>query len=255
MPAPRSKPVGAPVWIELGARDPDTAEAFYRSVLGVGATAPNAEFGGYRNLTVADAIVAGVMSVQPSDPAGWFVYLTVEDIAATIAGVQQAGGTVALPPMSVGRLGTMAWIADPAGNLVGLWQADEFPGTAVESEPGAPCWWELHTADGYAKVVAFYERALGWQPVVMGDDDEFRMVSFGVDTAAWAGIYDAASASDARPGWLVYFTVGDADEAAGRVRASGGTILRGPEDTPFGRMADARDPDGSRFCLMQLPAV
>jgi len=47
----------------------------------------------------------------------------------------------------------------------------------------------------------------------------------------------------------VYFSVDDVDAAAAKAVELGGTVLRDPEDTPFGRMADLTDATGAPFKL------
>ena len=124
-------------------------------------------------------------------------------------------------------------------------------------EAGAPCWFELHTTD-FAAAVPFYEKVFGWTATSIGDTDEFRMVVFGQEGAAGAGILDS-SHRGSRPGeppgsqWMVYLAVADADAAASQVTANGGTVFDGPNDTPFGRMSWAADSTGALFALMQLP--
>jgi predicted enzyme related to lactoylglutathione lyase len=48
----------------------------------------------------------------------------------------------------------------------------------------------------------------------------------------------------------VYFAVADADATAAKVTAQGGSILAEPFDTPVGRIAVARDPQGAVFSFM-----
>jgi uncharacterized glyoxalase superfamily protein PhnB len=53
-------------------------------------------------------------------------------------------------------------------------------------------------------------------------------------------------------GVLVY--VDDVDRHCEHARASGATILREPEDQPYGRLYGAADREGHRWMFMQLPA-
>ena len=57
---------------------------------------------------------------------------------------------------------------------------------------------------------------------------------------------------DAMPAyWNSYFRVTDCDAATVAAEAQGGSLLMAPHDTPFGRMASVRDPDGAVFSLVQ----
>jgi predicted enzyme related to lactoylglutathione lyase len=50
--------------------------------------------------------------------------------------------------------------------------------------------------------------------------------------------------------WRVYFAVSDADAAVEQAAALGGTVLRPPEDTPYGCLAELADPTGATFSVM-----
>jgi predicted enzyme related to lactoylglutathione lyase len=57
--------------------------------------------------------------------------------------------------------------------------------------------------------------------------------------------------ADARPGWVGYIRVDDADAAVDRLKAAGGQLRRGPEDIPHvGRFAVVGDPQGAGFNLL-----
>jgi predicted enzyme related to lactoylglutathione lyase len=48
----------------------------------------------------------------------------ITDVDATVAKAVELGGTVALPKMGVPGVGWLAYIKDPAGNILGLMQTD-----------------------------------------------------------------------------------------------------------------------------------
>ncbi|MBS1709215.1 MAG: VOC family protein [Armatimonadetes bacterium] len=50
-------------------------------------------------------------------------YVAVDDVAASIAKVQELGGKLIVGPVPI-PIGTFAWIADPGGNVIGLWKAN-----------------------------------------------------------------------------------------------------------------------------------
>lgn len=65
------------------------------------------------------------------------------------------------------------------------------------------------------------------------------------------GMMGAPSGSPSH--WLAYFAVADADAAVAAASVGGGTVLSGPDDTPFGRMAFLTDPDGAVFAIAGPP--
>ena len=80
-------------------------------------------------------------------PAFWGVYLAVDDVDATTAKVEAAGGKVEAGPFDVNTNGRMSAIQDPTGARVDLWQAGTTIGTQRANEPGTPIWNECVTAD------------------------------------------------------------------------------------------------------------
>jgi predicted enzyme related to lactoylglutathione lyase len=50
--------------------------------------------------------------------------------------------------------------------------------------------------------------------------------------------------------WSVYFGVADTDAALAKIVDLGGSILQPAEDTPYGRLATATDPNGAIFKLV-----
>ena len=54
--------------------------------------------------------------------------------------------------------------------------------------------------------------------------------------------------------WSIYFAVEDADAALAKITELGGSVVRPAEDTPYGRLAEAADPTGANFKLIQAQA-
>src|SRR5262245_3510464 len=125
-----SAPLGAPCWIDLMTSDPDASKAFYGELLGWTAEDSGPEFGGYITFSKGGATVAGAMANDPAQgvPDGWSVYLAVDDAAATTEAVTAEGGTIVVPAMAVGDLGTMLVLTDPTGAAIGTWQPGEHKG-------------------------------------------------------------------------------------------------------------------------------
>lgn len=253
MPRPESFPPGAPCWVDLFSSDLATATDFYRALLGWTTASAGSDYGGYVNCSKGGLPVAGMMQGDGEAPVHdvWSVYLATDDIARTVEAAGAQGGETLVPAMPVMALGSMAVVTDPGGSAVGAWQAAEHRGFGLLAEPGAPAWFELHTRS-YAAAVAFYEKVFGWDAHTVMDTDEMRYTTLGEDDSAAAGITDIARWPDEgieTPGWNVYFGVTDTDAALDRARALGGSVVRPTDDSPYGHLATAADPNGAVFML------
>jgi predicted enzyme related to lactoylglutathione lyase len=233
--------------------DTDRSREFYCQLFGWKAEEPNQDFGGYFNFTKDGVRVGGCMASQPDSgmPDVWSVYLATDDVTKTLEAATANGGQVRLDAMPVGDLGTMAYVGDPGGANVGLWQPGTFPGLGVVGETGTPSWFELHTRD-YDATVAFYREVFRWDTSVVADTPEFRYTTLGEGYESQAGVMDAAGfLPDGVPAhWSVYFGVDDADATLERIVALGGSVVAPAEDTPYGRLATAADPTGAQFKLV-----
>ncbi|WP_158862855.1 VOC family protein [Leifsonia sp. AG29] len=244
--------LGEPCWVDYAASDVPAATEFYSSLFGWKAESAGEEYGGYVSFTKDGRLVAGLGPVMgEGGPANlWSTYLLVEDAAATEASAQEAGATVLAPTMQVGDRGRLAVLADPGGAAVGLWEPEEHRGFELVDEPGGLGWHELYARD-YQAQVEFYTRVFGWKMRVLGDTADFRYSTFGDEAAPAGGVFDAdGMLPEGVPShWVVYFTVADTATASARVVELGGTVLRDPWDSEFGRFAQVTDPFGGLFFL------
>jgi hypothetical protein len=239
---------GTPSWVDLLTGDTEKAEAFYGGLFGWTFQA-NPEFGGYITASSDGYPVAGMMgrTNQPA-PAAWNTYISTADIDATVAAATAAGGQVAMSVMAISDIGKMAYLIDPAGAMVGLWQAGTHTGFGKYNEPGSVTWDEHHSKN-FAASTAFYTSVFGWQLEKTSDSDEFRYYQGQIDGETVAGLMDSAAYLPADVGshWVVYFSVADADGALARAVELGGSVIEDAKDTPFGRVADLCDSTGVPF--------
>jgi hypothetical protein len=181
-------------------------------------------------------------------PPMWNTYIAVDSVDDAVAKVAPAGGQVAMQPFDVMDAGRMAFVLDPGGAAAGLWQAGQHIGATLVNEAGTVGWNELVTADP-ASSVGFYQQVAGMTTSVMDMGDE-KYTLFEVDGQMVGG-----TTPPPMPGtpnhWHVYFVVGNSDASAAKATELGGSVLVAPFDTPVGRMAVLRDPQGAVFSIMQ----
>jgi len=118
--------------------------------------------------------------------------------------------------------------------------------------PGVPCWIDTSQPDPES-AVDFYRGLFSWEfEDVMPPDAPgkyFIARIRGGDVAAVGSIPEGAPPQAM---WNTYIWVDSADEAAAKVRESGGTVIMEPFDVMnAGRMAVCADAEGAVFCVWQ----
>jgi uncharacterized protein len=255
MPRRTSYSEGTPNWVDLQTTDTAAAKAFYGPLFGWAfddLTTPDGQT--YSVACKSGGVVAAIVPQPPharhSAPA-WNTYLAVNDVDAAVARAAAAGGTVVMPPADVDDAGRVAFVADPTGASVGLWQARTNIGATVVNEPGALIWNELITSD-IAVAAGFYRAVVGLVAET-SDMGQGAYTTLKAGRESVAGV-TAALVQGQPTHWHVYFSVADAAEAASAATALGGELLAGPLATPIGPMAAIRDPLGAVFSVFQLAA-
>lgn len=256
MPVLTTHRLGEPCWVDFTSSDVAASQHFYTALFDWEAQVGGGEYGGYVTFLRDGEAVAGLGGAMgdADAPNAWMTYLLVEDTDASEAAAVAAGGMVFAPSMTVGDQGRLAVVADPGGAAVGLWQPMNHRGYGLAAEAGSVVWHELNARDFDAQL-RFYSGVFGWKPSVLSDTDEFRYVTFGSSSESPAGgVYDAAAILP--PGmpssWLVYFGVDDVDARASKVVALGGTVVREPWDSDFGRFCQVTDATGGFFVLSSV---
>jgi predicted enzyme related to lactoylglutathione lyase len=253
MPVRTSYTQGTPNWVDLQTSDQDAAKAFYSGVLGwTYDDQPMPEGPVYSMAMLGEHSVAAIAPQPPEmlaagAPPMWNTYLAVDSVDDAVARVEAAGGKVAMAPFDIMDAGRMAFVMDPAGAAVALWQANQHIGATLVNEPGTVIWNELITTD--PGVVAFYADVLGLTTSTMDmGDGEYTLFEAG---GQMVGGTTAPQMPGAPNHWHVYFAVADADATAAKATELGGSVLAEPFDTPVGRMAVIRDPQGAVFSIMK----
>lgn len=249
-------PQGTPCWFEHTGPDPEASKRFYAGIFAWQYDDQPMSGGETYSMALVEGDAVAGLGPRHGDadgPATWLVYLAADDVDAAVARAGDAGGRVEVEPVEVGDHGRMAWVQDPVGALVGLWQARSFPGSRRANEHGTDTWNELVTDDG-DRATPFYEAVLGMTADVlpMGDDAE-PYTTFNVDGRPIGGIMPP-DGEGVPPHWNVYFHVDSAEATARRAVGLGARQVVAPFDVPgIGRMAVLVDPQGATFNLMQPP--
>lgn len=109
-------------YLEVVTADVDKACSTLASVHGVSFGAPEAALGNARTAALKGGGLIGVRAPMRADEAPVVrPYLLVEDIEAAVKAAEEAGATIALPPMELPGHGTCA-IYLQGGIDHGLWQ-------------------------------------------------------------------------------------------------------------------------------------
>jgi uncharacterized protein len=125
-----SKPkFGTVGWMDLTVPDAITVRDFYASVVGWKTSA--VPMGDYADFCMhpeeGSTPVAGgchARGVNEGLPAQWLMYVSVPDLAESLAHVERLGGKVLRPAKKAGGYGTIAVIQDPAGAVLALIQPE-----------------------------------------------------------------------------------------------------------------------------------
>jgi predicted enzyme related to lactoylglutathione lyase len=251
---------GTPSWIEHSSSDQKASKEFYGQLFGWDfddnpMTGEDGEdMGTYSIATIEGDSIAGLGPVMgDSVPPSWGVYLATEDVDAAVGQAQGAGGQLLAGPMDIPEQGRMAWVADPTGAAVGLWQEQGFAGSQRANEPGTNIWNEVVTPD-FDKAAPFYAATLGMgteQQQMPDGSGAYSMLTVGGRTVAGSMTPQVAGVP---PHWNVYFNVDDVDASVAKAKDLGAQEIHPAFDVEgIGRMAVLADPQGAAFNLLQAP--
>src|SRR6201985_2717795 len=216
MPERTSYTQGTPNWVDLPTSDQAAAKAFYAGLFGWTYDDQTMGEGQVSSMAMLGGHQVAATSPQPAEmaaagaPPMWNTYLAVDSVDEATAKVEAAGGKVAMAPFDVMDAGRMAFVLDPSGAAVALWQAGQHIGATLVNEPGTVIWNELITDNPAA--VTFYENVLGVTTATaeMGGN-KYTMFQVG---GKEVGGTTPPQMEGVPNHWHVYFAVTDADASA-----------------------------------------
>ncbi len=258
MPTRESYEQGTPSWVDLATTDLAAAKEFYAAVFGWDYDDQETPDGvGYSMALIDGKTVAGLSQMGPETaeqmPPMWNTYLAVDDLDAVVGEVPASGGQVMVPAMDVMEHGRMAYIVDPSGAAVGLWQARAHTGAQLVNEPNTLCWNECFT-EHVESAAKFYDAVLGTTHATadMGNGQMYTTLMVRERQVAGLMRRDPEQHPQIPNAWTVYFATSDIDGAVATINEAGGSVMNGPFPTPPGPMLVAADPQGAVFQVIEL---
>jgi predicted enzyme related to lactoylglutathione lyase len=244
-------PQGSVAWLDTLLATEQEYLGFYQPLFGwTGEADPADTETRYAVQHVHGKAVAGIGHMAEEHPMmPWTGYFSVTDAEAAVARIPELGGTVICEAMNAGDMGRFAHGIDPGGAAFGMWQALSFAGFQVYGEPGCLAWLELVTTEGKASA-DFYGALFGAEVEAMAEmPDAYWTLNVGGEPRA--GIFRVDEVEKAH--WRPYFQVADVDISVAAALAAGAHVIDPVADTPFGRMAGLKDPNGIEFKLVLPP--
>jgi predicted enzyme related to lactoylglutathione lyase len=218
---------------------------------------PGATEGRYTLLKIGDDEIAGLYQMHgpmfEGVPPHWMTYVHVESVDDTANRARSLGGKIAAPPMDVPGVGRVAFLEDPTGARIALFQPGEHPGAAqLGPVPGAFGWSELATNDT-ARARAFYTELFNWD-AKESEPGAMPYTEFQVGDRSIGGMMQLTPQhGDAPPHWLPYVLVADCHATVAKVRELGGQVIVPATDIPnVGQFAVFADPTDAVLAVIKL---
>jgi uncharacterized protein len=240
------------VWNELATTDADAAIRFYTALL-PWSTKPWDEDGGYTLIENQGIAIGGIAPIAPGGPRppGWTPSVYVYDIDACARQVPRIGGTVLRPPEEIPNMGCWALIAGPDGAPISIYEPADTPKPPRDGRTavGDFSWYELLSTDWKASW-EFYRQLVGWERVNEHDMDRLgTYFEFGLRGKPLGGMF-TRNPDMPPPNWTSYIECRSVTEAAQRIPALGGKVMRSPSEVPGGTwITICSDPQGVMFAL------
>jgi predicted enzyme related to lactoylglutathione lyase len=246
-------------WYELGTTDVDGAKRFYGEMFGWDhEDLSMGESAKYTLWKQQGEAIGGMYKLEGTPLEGapplWMTYVAVDSVDTTIEKAKSLGGEVFMGPHDVPGVGRIAFLKDPQGAAVAIYQEAGNPGTARWDSPplGTIAWPELMTTD-MEGATSFYTQLFDWGTKV-SDTGPTRYTEWQVGGTSVGGcMARPPEAAGVPPHWMDYVTVGDCDAAASKARELDAKVVFGPMDIPnVGRFATLLDPQGAGISIIQL---
>lgn len=252
-----SWPAATPMWVDLGVDNLAAAKGYYGDLFGWDFVDGGQDSGEYSLAHLGGRAVAGVgPKPAPEAPSVWTTFLASDNVNMTAQKIRAAGGELIAPPFDVMESGRMALAIDNVGATFGVWQAGTHIGAERVNEHGALCWNELHTRD-FASARAFYSEVfdVSYQDVAE-EGLVYSTIRRPLDGREVGGVqHDTGLAAGIPNHWLAWFASDYVQGTADRAVELGSRLLMPVTESPLGRMAIIKAPQGEVFGIIDAPRI
>ncbi len=105
---------------EIAAKDAKKMREFYAALFDWPIDTTNPEYAMVQ--PQGDGIGGGIMQSPPEAPPYVTIYVSVEDLAATLAKAESLGANTIVSPTPIPGMGAFAMFADPEGHMIGIFK-------------------------------------------------------------------------------------------------------------------------------------
>ena len=253
---------GSWIWYELMTPDADAAKTFYDAVVGWNIIPGSEQTNGYGFIANTDGGMTGGMLALSEEMIAngarpcWLGYVGVDDVDASLAAIEAAGGSRLMDAVDIPGAGRIAMVADCCGAPFYIMTPTPPPGggesTSFSAQPNpGRCGWNELYAGNQDKALAFYTGLFGWtlpDAMDMGPMGKYQFIAHdGLTVGAVMTKPDAVPSAV----WCHYFWVDGIEAAKARIEANGGQVVNGPHEVPGPLwIVQALDPQGALFSLV-----
>jgi len=248
--------VGKVIFVELVTPDLAASKRFYGELLGWSFRDITDGTAEYAEALLDGREVAGLFQKkqrpgEQRQPA-WLGFFAVSDVDAAEKTAVDRGAKLLHGPKSFPERGRQAVLADPQGAVFGLLASSSGDPPDVLAGPGEWIWNSLLASDPDADA-AFYQALFGYEVFDLPARAGTRHVLLASEDYARASANSLPTKQpEARPHWVHFVRVADAETAAAKAASLGGRVVVAPHlDRHGGKVALVADPQGAVLGLME----
>jgi predicted enzyme related to lactoylglutathione lyase len=243
---------GKVIWVDLVTSDVKKAADFYHTVFGWDIR--YGRDGSFARATYQGSPLATLSRYEegeaPDGEARWLISISVADVDAAAAAVDQKGGELLEGPADLPDRGRHALVSDAQGALFMLLETSD--GDPDDESPVDNSWlWAELWSEDLAGSASFYQSVVGYKSKSVKDASGDEVLLLGNGKIARASVVKKPW-KEVEPNWLPYLQVADVTATAKQVLEHGGEVVVAPMlDSDGSRVAIVADPTGGVFAIQQ----